>query len=1278
MLRDNPRNTAPRRVHLLGGKGWTVMLTRDGCGFSRWRGLAVSRWREDGPVDENGSFLLLRDIDTGTCWSAGAQPLMTGQNSDCSVAFLPGLARFSRNESGIRSVVDIAPLPEGDGELRRITLANTGPAPRRVEAVSYIPLVLGAAVADAAHPAFSKMFVMTEADADGTLLAWRRRRDPGEPAIIAAHLVTDGADDGAAPADCGFETDRMRFIGRGSSLRAPAALRGAAPVGHAGTVLDPIFSHRATVTLAPDESRTLDFWTLAAASREDLSARIMSCRTPGRAEAVLVAARQQSEAEDEPAFQTLAAPLLVDNPLWRADAETLERAGGGARHCLWPHGVSGDRPVVLVRFGPGDDTSGDTGLMTQLCRAQNWWTCRQIPVDLVAVAADEDQRTALAERAGTAPEGTGIFVLAGISDAEWTGLSAAARVVLDGAHGDLAAQCARRAVHAPPATPQAPEPASPVPAFTGPSPSGAGEPGLACFNGIGGFRDGEEYEIRLEQGRLTPQPWVNIVAHEGFGFMVSAEGGGYAWAGNSQTNTLTRWSNDPVRDPPGDMIFLRDTDDTPGTGFWAPTPAPLHEPRDYTVRHGFGYSRFLHVRDGLESDLVQFVPLDAGAKVSHLRLRNGGDRVRRLQVTGLVNWHLGPNGAVTVPHVTTAHDPETGILTARNRWRDAYAGRVAFADLGGRQRCWTCDRAELLGPALDPARPVALMQGAPLRGRSGTGLCPCAALQTEITLAPGEKTTITFTFGEAEDIEAARALALRLRDADPGALLAAVRAHWRDLTGAVQVETPDGALDLVVNGWLPYQVIACRLLARTAFYQASGAWGFRDQLQDASALAVIAPALARAHLLRAAGRQFPEGDVQHWWLPPEGAGLRTRMVDDRLWLPYVLAHHVCVTGDRALLDEPVPFLDAPPLAAGRIDDFRVPGTGETASVYEHGARAIEASLATGRHGLPLFGTGDWNDGMNRVGWKGAGESVWMGWFLLRVIADFAPLAEARSDTARAATWREHADRVARALEEHAWEGDRWLRGWYDDGTPLGTKEADECRIDAIAQSWAVISGAADPRRARSAMETLDRELIDRDAGLVALLAPPFDMDGHDPGYIKSYPPGLRENGGQYTHGSTWAGVAFAELGDGARAHEVFSMLSPVSHSSTPEALARWQVEPYVACGDVYTAPGHVGRGGWTWYTGSAGWLYRLAVEWILGLRVRGGECVLRPCIPPDWPGFMLTLRRGASSWRFAVENPRHVCTGVAALVLDGTDLDPAGAVPLVDDGGAHQVRVVLG
>lgn len=758
------QHTIPRAAHLLAGGDWAMLLTRDGCGFSRWRGLAINRWREDAPRDENGSFLLLRDRDSGACWSATKAPEMGG-DGPCRVEFLPGLARFTRAVGGIETVMEVAPLPDGGGELRHLVLTNTGQTTRRIKAISYVPLVAGDGAADAVHPAFSKMFVVTEALTDGTLLASRRKRDPSEPSITVAHLVTgDGVE------DLGHETDRMDFIGRGRNLRTPRALDGEGSKGRTGTVLDPVFSRRIGITLAPGATRQVSFWTLAAKERDQLLDRVRRCRAIPRGD-LLAHLRDMPASTDEAAFQALVAPLVMDDPAWRAGPGVLARAQGGAAGCLWPHGVSGDRPILLVCFASGDGPE----LIGQLRCAQDWWAQRQLPVDLVALASDEAQRAALEAQSGEPPQGTAFLALAGLSDADAEGLAAAARVVLDAGDGDLAAQTTRRNTRVPVEAASTPPRPAPMSSQSAPPPAG-----LARFNGIGGFVEGgREYEIHLSGDGCTPQPWVNIVAEEEFGFIVSAEGGGYSWFGNSQTNTLTRWSNDPVRDPPGDMIFLRDME---SGAVWGPTPAPLRGEGRYRIRHGFGYSRFSHLRDGLESDLVQFVPLGAAAKLSRLRLHNIGSVPRKIQVTGVVNWFLGANGDVTLPHVVTARDAQTGILTAQNRWREDYSGMIAFADLGGNQTVWTCDRAEVLGTACDPARPQALLNGSPLQGRSGAGLMPCAALQTEITLEPGAEIALTLTLGAAEGPAAARAghSAARRRSRGPagrsrGALAAADR-----------------------------------------------------------------------------------------------------------------------------------------------------------------------------------------------------------------------------------------------------------------------------------------------------------------------------------------------------------------------------------------------------------------------------------------------------------------------------------------------------------------------
>jgi cyclic beta-1,2-glucan synthetase len=1280
-------------TQLLSNDRYSVMMTAAGSGYSRWGDLAVTRWREDATCDDWGTYIFLRDADSGTVWSAGYQP--SGVEPDrYEATFLEDRVEILRRDGMITTRLDVIVSPEDDGEARRVTMSNGGSLAREIDVTSYAEVVLATEAADIAHPAFSNLFVQTEFVANiGAVLVTRRRRSPDELAVWAAHLtVVEGEAIGPAQ----FETDRARFVGRGHGIRTAVSVMDDRPLSNtAGVVLDPILSLRRRIRLAPGATARVTFWTLVASSRSDVLDLADKHQDSAAFERASTLAWTHAQAQlfhlgigsDEAAlFQRLAGHLLYSNPALRPASEVLSRSEGEPP-VLWAYGISGDVPIVVCRI----DDIGDLQIVRDLLDAHEYWRMKQLPVDLIILnehpaSYAQDLQTALeaqvrATQAGR-PSGRSnargaVFVLRAdlVSIEARSLLESVARAVLFGSGGNLFEQLRRLEEVGPPFVPPA---ESRAPAKEARPPALA-RPELEYFNGLGGFATAaREYVTILGEGQWTPMPWINVIANPAFGFLSSVEGGGYTWAVNSQQHQLTPWSNDPVRDRPGEVLYVRDEEDG---ALWTPTALPIREDASpYVVSHGSGYSRFEHASHGVSLALLQFVPPEDRIKISRLTITNRSGRSRRLSITAYVEWVLGASRVASAPFVATEIDLETHTMLARNHWATGFGTRVAFADLGGRQRSWTGDRKEFLGRNGTLDRPASLTGRTPLTNAVGGGFDPCGALQAVLELEPDGVGEIVFFLGEAATREEALSLVARYRAADLDAVFSAATGAWRRILGTVQVKTPDRAMDVLLNHWLLYQTLACRVWARAAFYQASGAYGFRDQLQDVMALSVSMPQLTREHVLRAAGRQFVEGDVQHWWLPPSGQGVRTRISDDRLWLPYAVAHYVEVTGDAGVLDEAVPFLDGPPLKDGEQESYFQPTTSdELGTLFEHCARALDSSLPVGSHGLPLIGTGDWNDGLNRVGVGGKGESVWLGWFLHATLSAFAPLADRRGEHARGASWRQHAGALAPSLERDGWDGGWYRRAYFDDGTPLGGSASAECRIDSIAQSWGVISGAADCARAAAAMAAVGQQLVRRDDGLALLFAPPFDRTPLDPGYIKGYPPGIRENGGQYTHGAVWSVIARAMLGDGDGAAELFSLLNPIHHASTPAAIDRYKVEPYVSCADVYAEPAHVGRGGWTWYTGSAGWMYRAGIEWILGFRQRGATLVIDPCVPKSWPGFTIAFQYRSAHYEIAVENPRGVSHGVSRISLDGKALATSGArIPLADDGATHQVEVVLG
>ncbi len=1290
--RTQPDTPSPTTQLLSNGR-YGVMLTGAGSGYSLWGDQALTRWREDATCDDWGNYIYLRDVNSGRIWSPTYQPL-ADETGTFEVTFNEDRAEFSHRDQDLVTSLQVIVSAEDDSEVRRLTVSNLGDQPIEIDITTYCELVLTQQAADIAHPGFAKMFVETEyLGGLGALLATRRRRSADEPEIWAAHLaVIDAKTVGKRE----FETDRARFLGRGGGVRSPAAIMdGRALSGTTGAVLDPVFALRSRVLIAPGGSARIDFWTMVASTRGEILDLIDKHHDVGAFERAVAMSWTQAQVQlhhlgidrkQARQYQRLAAHMLYANPMLRAPSEVI-KAGQGAQPGLWGLGISGDLPIMLVRVSDSEHQ----GLVREALEAVEYWRLKQLFVDLVILnekdstyIQDLQSNLATLVRAsqsrpqiGVAAATGHVFILRAdqIAPQARDLLIAIARVQLIGEKGRLIEQLDRGPQFR---THQRPRPAPKAKPIMSELQIFRPRSGMEYFNGIGGFsKAGKEYVTLLGPGQSTPAAWINVVANPHFGFQVSAEGGGFTWSVNSREHQITPWSNDPVTDKPGQVFYIRD--EVSGE-VWTPSALPIRdESATYSAAHGFGYTQFRHAANGIESELLSFVPLADPIKIARLRLTNLTNRQRTLSVTSYVEWVLGANRAASAPFVCTAYDAQTGAITARNTWNPAFADRVAFADMAGQHTQWTCDRREFLGRNGVLAWPAALAGTSGLQGRSGAGLDPCAALRQPVALAPGGGLDVVFLLGDGENLAQAQALIGQYRLADIDLELAKVTQFWDDTLGKVQVKTPDRSMDIMLNGWLTYQTLACRVWARAGFYQASGAYGFRDQLQDGMALATIAPALTRSHLLRAASRQFVEGDVQHWWLPHSGQGVRTRISDDRVWLAYAAAHYIQVTGDTAVLDEPVPFLAGPLLEPHQSDAFFLPTTAETmASLYDHCALALDASLASGAHGLPLMGGGDWNDGMNRVGEGGKGESVWLGWLLFAALERFSKIADARGDTGRARVWRAHQTALVEAMETHAWDGHWYRRAWYDDGSPLGSSANEECRIDSIAQAWSVLSGAAPANRAAEAMASMERELILPQEGLALLLTPPFDRTTKDPGYILGYPPGLRENGGQYTHAALWSVMALAALGEGDKAAALFWMLNPINHARTRIDSHRYKVEPYVVAADVYSASGHRGRGGWTWYTGSAGWMQRAGLESLLGLKIEGDHFSLDPCIPRTWKSYDLVLRHGAARYEIHIDNPAGVQRGIGAAQMDGQDLGQRPLIiRLIDDGLVHKLSVTL-
>ena len=1298
------RFTAPDpalpKVHILSNGNYSVMVTDKGTGYSRNRDTDISRWRADPVTDRYGMFFYIKNIEKNQIWSAAYAPLNV-EPKNYEVIFTSDKAVFKRTDGDIETMTEVIVASGDNAEIRKIKLKNSGKTACTLELTSYFELVAAPHSSDQAHPAYSNLFVSTEFDSQHkALLANRRPRSQSDRKMWVAEIpVVDGETAG----DVQYETDRMQFIGRGHTVSDPiTAERERGLSNTVGSVLDPVFSMRVRVRINPGETTRVFFTTAMADSKESLMELVEKYAQMEACDSSFWLAQTRSKVEarylnikaaEMELYQNRISDILFISPQ-RMKYEPMIKENRKGQDSLWQYGISGDRPIVLLIL----DKTDKMELLYELLKAHEYWRLKDLRVDLVILSQEENSYAnplyeLISEIVYTTQtydvlnRHKDVFILksAAMTEQEINLFYSTARMIFKSSGGTMKEQTATPgdiSIAADPETDEklmdSAENFDCLQSVNNKQTLSYGEEPdekqkLQYFNGLGGFGiDGKNYIIGLEKGQATPAPWVNVIANPNFGFIVSESGGGYTWCENSRENKLSPWSNDAVSDEPGEVLYIKE-----GSGeLWSMTPRPIREDEPYTIEHGFGYSKFLHESHGISQELVQFVPVSGTVKISMIHLQNKSGKDKNLSLTYYMTPVLGISGSETDMHLVSSLTEE-GTLIIENPYNREFADKVCFMDTSINERTVTGDRKEFFGRG-QAGSPEAL-NGRQLSGKTGAGGYACAAMQVHICLKENETAEVVFVMGMAGTRDEASELVNKFKVVKKAeATLEEVKLFWSEKLQMIEVKTPDPAMDIMLNGWLLYQVISCRMWARTGFYQAGGAFGFRDQLQDTLSLAEIWPEIARKQILKHAAHQFAEGDVLHWWHEPAGKGTRTRISDDYLWLPYVTAEYIKITGDFDILRCEVPFLEVELLKEDEEERYCQPKTSpEIFPLYEHCIRSVKNALRFGEHGLPLIRGGDWNDGMNTVGNGGKGESIWLGWFFCATLQKMIPICREMGDGDRADEYLLLIDKVADAVEKNAWDGNWYIRAFFDNGESLGSAGNSECKIDSLAQTWAVLSGKGDPERAGTAMRSLENHLVMHEAGLIKLLTPPFNDGTLEPGYIKGYLPGIRENGGQYTHAAAWVAAAFAKLGEGDRAWECFDLLNPINHARTHRESSIYKVEPYVMAADVYGETPHIGRGGWTWYTGAAGWMYKTGLENILGFNKEGDKLTIDPSIPKKWTAYSIKYKYMQTIYEIKIRNPQGVSKGVLQVSVDGETVN-GKAVDLLNDHLTHQVDILMG
>ncbi|HHV63591.1 MAG TPA: glycosyl transferase family 36 [Peptococcaceae bacterium] len=1282
-------DTSHPRTSFISNREYTVMLTLTGSGYSQYKNIFITRWREDPTIDSHGSYIYIQNLNSGEAWSATSKPV-NNPGSEYRVTCFPNGIKYYRQDGNIITQSEVFVAPEDPVEIRKVSLTNLSKYSRDVQLTSYYEIVLDELKADLAHPAFGKLFIQTWFEND-TLIAFRRPRHQGTKTLYAMHTILV---EGNMLGELEYETDRAKFIGRGRTLANPKALDYNQPLSNSvGNVLDPILSLRARIRIGAGKTAVVYYLTGVGETKET----VLHLAEKYRSSFFLNQAKELSWSqnlmeltnlnltfEEANRLSSLAGQIIFPGPMRRANNIKNNKLGQSS---LWPFGISGDLPLVLLKIQDNNHLKQ----VDQMLKIHEYWKVKGLFVDLVILNEDKSgyfqsiqemiqEKISLSHARKLVNKPGGVFLLKKdqLSPEAEQLLHTVSRLVFSGENGSLQNQIKEHLRVAERRIPLQEK----IKGTISPEVINGEEKNLGTminqfkdkllfYNGYGGFTpDGREYIILLENSTITPLPWVNVLANPSFGTLITEAGSSYTWSQNSREYKLSPWFNDPILDLSGEALYLKDEK----TGYyWSPTPQPVKDQHPYIIRHGQGYSKFEHLSQGIQQETTVFIPLKKNLKVVQLTLTNTNNTPKSLTAYYYVEWVLGVNREQNSPYLVT--EVEENTVFCQNVYQEEFKGRIAFLSLWGEKlKSYTTDRKQFIGVNRDLQNPFGLEQKE-LAAVVGQGLDPCAVIQAELVLEPFAKRTIYFLLGDEENKEEALALIKEASDEKQlSEWYTEILKYWDDLLTTIEIHTPEKSFDLLFNRWLLYQTLGCRIWARSAFYQSGGAIGFRDQLQDAMPFAVIKPEITRKQIILHSSRQFPEGDVQHWWHPEKGKGIRTKFSDDLLWLPYVTADYIQHTGDESILEEKTPFITQDLLGQNEDERYTIPKVSEEmVSVYEHCVRAIDRSLKFGKHGLPLIGTGDWNDGFSAIGREGKGESVWLGWFILTILKSFLPICQKKGDEDRVKRYQEVIQTLTNNMEKNAWDGAWYRRAYYDDGSPLGSILNTECQIDSLAQTWAIISGCAQEGRAKDGMQAVERYLWNREEGIIKLFTPAFDKTDKNPGYIKGYIPGVRENGGQYTHGAIWAVLALTRLKEREKALELYNMLNPINHARTNTEVLKYKVEPYVMAADVYAVSSNVGRGGWTWYTGSAGWMYQVGLEGILGFNLKNNQLNFSPCVPFNWLEYSIKYRYKSTVYNIIVKlnNPDE-----QIIILDGVKLDSL-TIDLKDDGVEHVVEVFI-